>query len=156
MLMAAEGLNPNSLAAATRGKTKQPQIHRFITGASLEPKRSTLEPVAAYFGIPVDAFFDARAADNAWRTRAAAGLIEARPLGHDSPIATSAAVTPAEAFAVVAQALVGLPATQWAMVRGALDQLVAHPESIDDVVSAVAPMLTPAQAAPGKRQGNGR
>jgi hypothetical protein len=57
-LMDDAGLNPNSLSAATRGRTKQPQIFRFVNGLSKEPKRSTLEPLADYFGVPVDAFFD--------------------------------------------------------------------------------------------------
>ncbi|MDT7834991.1 hypothetical protein [Aquabacterium sp. OR-4] len=58
--------NTNSLARATRGKTKQPQIHRFLKGDAKEPKRSTWMPVAALLEIPVDAFYDPRAADAAW------------------------------------------------------------------------------------------
>ena len=68
-LMDAEGLNPNSLAAATKNKTKQPQIFRFLGGVSKEPRRSTLEPVAKHFRVPVDAFFDAAAADRVWADR---------------------------------------------------------------------------------------
>lgn len=63
LLMEQRGLNPNSLSAATNKKTKQPQIHRFLTGESKEPKRSTLAPVAGVLGVPVEAFFDARVAD---------------------------------------------------------------------------------------------
>lgn len=65
-LMDEHGLNPNSLAKATHHKTKQPQIHRFLKGTALEPKRSTWSPVAQLFKIPVEAFFDPRAADTAW------------------------------------------------------------------------------------------
>lgn len=65
-LMEKEGLNPNRLSSMTKGATKQPQIHRFVTGESKEPKRSTLEPVAKVFGISVEAFFDSKAADLAW------------------------------------------------------------------------------------------
>lgn len=65
-LMKARGLNPNSLAAATSNKTKQPQIYRFLKGLAKEPKRSTFEPVAHFFRVPVEAFFDAKAADKAW------------------------------------------------------------------------------------------
>lgn len=57
MLMSAKGLNPNSLAKALDNATSQPQIHKFVSGVSKEPKRSTLQPVADYFGVPLDAFF---------------------------------------------------------------------------------------------------
>ena len=69
-LMAERQLNPNSLAAATHNKTKQPQIHRFLKGTAKEPKRSTWQPVAQLFGVPVDAFFDPKVADKAWSDRA--------------------------------------------------------------------------------------
>lgn len=61
-LMERDGLNPNSLAKKTNGRTKQPQIFRFLSGEAKEPKRSTLEPVAEVFGIEVDALFDRRVA----------------------------------------------------------------------------------------------
>lgn len=66
------GLNPNSLAAATNNKTTQPQIYRFLNGLVKEPKRSTWEPVASFFRVPVDAFFDARAAERALAERLSA------------------------------------------------------------------------------------
>lgn len=68
-LMDERGLNQNSLATATQNKTKQPQIHRFLKGAAKEPKRSTWQPVARLFGVPVEAFFDPKAADAAWAER---------------------------------------------------------------------------------------
>lgn len=67
-LMERAGDNPNSLATKVRGKTKQPQIFKFLAGVSKEPRRSTLEPLADHYGIPVDAFYDkelaARLLDN--------------------------------------------------------------------------------------------
>lgn len=66
LLLEDTGLNANSLAAATRNRTKQPQIHRYLTGEAKEPKRSTWLPVAQFFGAPVDAFFDPALADQAW------------------------------------------------------------------------------------------
>lgn len=56
--MARDGLNSNSLSRKTNGKTTQPQIHRFLNNQVKEPKRSTLRPVADFFKVPVDAFFD--------------------------------------------------------------------------------------------------
>lgn len=51
-LMERAGLNPTSLSRATG--VPQPSIHRVVSGDSLEPKRATLEPLAAYFGVSVD------------------------------------------------------------------------------------------------------
>lgn len=73
LLMDGAGLNPNALARATRGRTKQPQIHRFLTGEAREPKRSTLAPVAEHFGVPVDAFYDEKVADAVARERSLGG-----------------------------------------------------------------------------------
>ena len=84
-LMKAEGLNPNSLSAATKNKTKQPQIHRFISGVSKEPKRSTLAPVAGYFGVPVEAFFDSKVADDVYRDRLGGSPSPASPVSPNQP-----------------------------------------------------------------------
>ncbi len=65
-MMTEMGHNPSSLSRATNGRTKQPQIFRFLNGDAKEPKRSTWQPVAALYQIPVDAFFDPKAADAAW------------------------------------------------------------------------------------------
>lgn len=64
--MKRRGFNPTSLAAATRDRTKQPQIHRFLTGESKEPRRSTLAPVAEVLQIPVAALLDRSAARAEW------------------------------------------------------------------------------------------
>lgn len=71
--MAQANLNPNSLAARTRLRTKQPTIYRFLQGESKEPKRSTLVPVAEVFGVPVEAFFDPHVADEVARERGLLG-----------------------------------------------------------------------------------
>jgi len=58
LLLKQRGLNPNSLSAALGGESKQPQIQKFLAGTSREPRRSTLAPIARYFGLPVEAFYD--------------------------------------------------------------------------------------------------
>lgn len=65
-LMKEKGLNPTSLAAATKNRTKQPQIYRFLKGLAKEPKRSTWEPVAYVLHVSVEAFFDPRIASQEW------------------------------------------------------------------------------------------
>lgn len=57
--------NSNSLAAKLKNATTQPQIHKFLTGKAKQPRHLTLEPVARHYGIPVDAFYNEEAADQA-------------------------------------------------------------------------------------------
>lgn len=63
LLMKGRGLNTTSLCNACGAK--QPQIHRFLSGTAREPRRSTLAPVAAYFGIPVDSLCNEDSAQKA-------------------------------------------------------------------------------------------
>jgi len=61
-LMTRDGDNPNSLSVKLKGRIKQPQIYKFITGAAREPRRSTLQPLAEHYDIPIEAFYDAAVA----------------------------------------------------------------------------------------------
>lgn len=54
-LMMRAGHNPNSLAEAIRDKSKQGQIWRFLHGQTKEPRGETLQPLANYFHIPIEA-----------------------------------------------------------------------------------------------------
>lgn len=56
-LMAQRDDNPNSLATKLKGRVTQPQIHKYLTGTSKEPRRSTLQPLAEYFDVPIEAFY---------------------------------------------------------------------------------------------------
>ncbi|ANN66454.1 helix-turn-helix domain-containing protein [Bordetella bronchialis] len=58
-LMDKTGDTQNSLAQKT--KVPQPTIHRFLSGTAKEPRLSTFEPIAKYFGIPVEAFVSDKA-----------------------------------------------------------------------------------------------
>jgi phage repressor protein C with HTH and peptisase S24 domain len=50
-LMERGGDNPNSLAA--KAKAKQPNIFRILEGESSDPRTSTLQPLADYWGVSV-------------------------------------------------------------------------------------------------------
>ncbi|WP_081545590.1 helix-turn-helix domain-containing protein [Chromobacterium haemolyticum] len=50
-LLDESGTNATKLAEAT--KLNQPTIHRILTGESKDPRHSTLEPIAKFFGISV-------------------------------------------------------------------------------------------------------
>jgi transcriptional regulator with XRE-family HTH domain len=49
------GENPNSLA--TKTGVAQSSIQRMLASDTKEPRRSTLEPIARYYGFPVECFF---------------------------------------------------------------------------------------------------
>ena len=51
-LMSRQEINPSSLAKVTG--LKQPTIHRVLKGDSEDPRTSTLQPIADYFGITVE------------------------------------------------------------------------------------------------------
>lgn len=63
LLLNAKGMNGNSLSKALNGKVQQPQINKFLNGVSSEPRRSTMAPIAEYFAVPIDAFYDEFLAD---------------------------------------------------------------------------------------------
>lgn len=94
LLLDKRGLTANALSKAVKGATKQPQIHKFLTGAATEPRRSTLAPVAAYFNVPIDAFYDEFLAD---KTAYQLGLVDASEIGIDALTATGTVVREANA-----------------------------------------------------------
>ena len=94
LLLDKRGMTANALATAIKGATKQPQIHKFLSGTANEPRRSTLAPIADYFKIPVDAFYDEFLAD---KTAFQLGLIEATQAGAEAVTAASHSVREASA-----------------------------------------------------------
>ena len=61
-LMAREGLGPTPLARKLGDRTLQPKIHRFKNGEVREPSPATVTPLAQYFGLPLEAFYDEKTA----------------------------------------------------------------------------------------------
>jgi hypothetical protein len=66
-LMERDGDNPHSLSVKLKGRVKQPQIYKFVTGVAREPRRSTLQPLAEHYDIPVDALYEEKAAAAAFK-----------------------------------------------------------------------------------------
>jgi len=58
-LLERSGENPNSLAVKLKRAPLQSQLHRFLAGLAKEPRRSTLQPVAEFYDVPLDAFYEA-------------------------------------------------------------------------------------------------
>lgn len=55
--------NSNSLAAKLKNVPTQPNIHKFLSGKSKQPRHSTLEPIAKHYGIPIEALYSNDVAD---------------------------------------------------------------------------------------------
>ncbi|MGE0798588.1 MAG: S24 family peptidase [Lautropia sp.] len=72
VLISSAGLTPNSVA--TQAKGSQPQLHRYLSGESREPRRATLAPFARFFRVSVDAFYNEALAAQIARER---GLLKA-------------------------------------------------------------------------------
>jgi hypothetical protein len=56
-------LNANSLAKILKNQKLQTQMHRFITGETKNPRWSSLKPIADFFEIRLEAFFDPKVAN---------------------------------------------------------------------------------------------
>lgn len=63
LLLKKHGLTPNGFVTVLKGKVKQPTLHKFLRQGTRESRRSTLQPVADYFNIPLEAFYDEFQAD---------------------------------------------------------------------------------------------
>ncbi|WP_241076049.1 LexA family transcriptional regulator [Achromobacter insuavis] len=81
-LMARSGDTANSLARKT--KVPQPTIYRFLSGMAAEPRVSTFEPIARYYGVPVEVFVSDRARADLVRVLFREGSDEVRPTQHDA------------------------------------------------------------------------
>lgn len=85
LLLDKRGLTANALSKALKGATKQPQIQKFLSGTATEPRRSTLSPVAAFFDVPIDAFYDEFLAD---KVAYQLGLVEATDIDANALLAS--------------------------------------------------------------------
>lgn len=87
LLLQSKNLTTNALAEKLGGKVEQSQLNRFETGKTKEPRRSTLQPVADYFGIPVDLFYNQQALDLlAAQMKDGKTLAELLPAGKTLPV----------------------------------------------------------------------
>ncbi|MCE1193162.1 MAG: hypothetical protein LWW96_13525 [Acidovorax sp.] len=132
LLLASRGLTANALAKALKGETKQPQIHKFLTGVAAEPRRSTLAPVAAFFDIPVDAFYDDFLADKIAFQR---GLVEATEVTAEA-LSTQAPVA-REAHAPIPFAPPPRPPSLRDALRTLRDALTDEPAGVRRSVAAI-------------------
>lgn len=63
-LLDSKKLNPHSLALKMDRITLQSGIQRYLDGTTKEPRRSTFGPVAEFFGVELDGFYNPSVAKN--------------------------------------------------------------------------------------------
>jgi hypothetical protein len=113
-LMRAQGLGAYPLARRLKKPGLQSQIHRFINGQVAAPARSTAEPLARFFELPVDAIYDEKVATRIARERNVqeqqssappSGPARTRQRAEEPPAAYSVEPALAQALAVLGRAL---------------------------------------------------
>lgn len=159
-LMSRSGHNPTSLSRALGNKVKQPQIYKFVEGITEEPKRSTLTPIADYYGISMEAFFDETLADALLRAIADGSFVvqrhKAAPRTAARQVGAASGTSFAPPFAAVEQALRLLAdqidlmgdAAQRQLIAQRLQTLALAPDSPKARQGVLEALQAPAQPRP--------
>ena len=63
VLLDSRSLNPHALAQKLQKPSLQSSLQRYLEGKTSEPRRSTFEPIAQFFGVAVDGFFNSEIAN---------------------------------------------------------------------------------------------
>lgn len=157
LLLDKRGLNANALADALRDRSLQSQIQRYLAGATKSPRPDTLEPIAKYFGIGIEAFYQpAIAAEIAQQLQ----LVPSRHISSDVdrrstygvPTTSSAAPTPIRPAPTLRETILQLGKTLEHYDESArrataslLADLALHPEN----AALIANRITALLGAPG-------
>ena len=148
--MAKAGENPHSLAAAVDRPKLQGQIWRFLEGQTREPRQSTLEPIAAHYDVPVEAFRDRKQA----RAQAIRlGLPIADIAAEPTPDAYLPVRAPTGAPATVAQLgamLARHTAERQKTLAGVLSRFACEPSNAETAAELTLLLQAPASSV-GKR-----
>lgn len=125
-LLAAAGDNPYRVATRLKNPPLQSYASKFIAGKVKEPRRDSLRPLAEYYRVPLEAFYDPALADQvAAERRLVPGISPPIPVVETTP-----------------------PASELA---GALDVLLAALQDADKSTRiAVAPLLAAMASDPGE------
>jgi hypothetical protein len=125
MESASPAWNSNSLAKRVGMPSRQPQIYRFLNRTLTEPKRDTLRPVAEFFGVPVEAFYDR---DLAYQVARERGFVVGGP-----PVGEAASTLDADISALVdhlCRLAVPLRPTLRSNLSGLINEVLATPENL--------------------------
>jgi hypothetical protein len=120
-LIDAQGETPNSVVHLTRPPMQQSTLHRYLKSNTGETRRKSLAPLAAYFGVPIEAFYDPRVADQVAKEKGlgdTATVVAARDNTHRG----YEAQTPAAILARLADILRHVPSASRAPIGALLDR----------------------------------
>lgn len=141
--MDAAGENAHGVAVSLRNKSLQSYIWKFTHGRAKEPRRSSLQPLADRYRVPVEAFYDSSIAA---RIAAERGLLGGRAQeSKPPPQAQNDDVM--QALETLASALKNLDKPTREGVAGMLAMLAKEPEQIETTLAALGRWLTPTNLA---------
>lgn len=153
LLLQKHGIAPNALADTLHKRTLQSQMQRYLNGNTKSPRPATLEPIAKFFGIGVEAFYQPEIAQ---RLALELGLIHAPQNGAPrieqtqaryaltappTPIRPRQQLSVSELITQLGRALEPYDATARRAVAALLHDLALHPESADVAGQRVAALL---------------
>jgi transcriptional regulator with XRE-family HTH domain len=122
-LLADSGENPYRIATRLKNPPLQSYVSKFITGKVKEPRRDSLRPVADYYGVPLEAFYDPVLADQVAVDR---GLIVKQGGPRSKPL-SSPPPTLARALEVLTKVLQGADESVLLAVKPLLAAMATDP-----------------------------
>lgn len=151
LLLDKRGMSVNALADALRIRSLQSQLQRYLAGRTRSPRPDTLEPVAKFFGIGVEAFYQPAIAE-----RIAAALTQP-PTQHrvaesetnawpaqkpaSSPLPMRPTPSVRECVIQLGEQLKGYDESARRLVALLLSDLAMHPESAAVVATRLSALL---------------
>lgn len=152
LLLDKRKLTPNALADLLRQRSLQSQMQRYLARETKSPRPSTLEPIAKFFGIGIEAFYQPAIAQRI--AASLAGDETASAHVGEKPSAYGDAVTPAptplkprdsegvaELIAKLGRALEPYDESARRAVATLLSDVALHPESASVTGQRVAALL---------------
>ena len=152
-LMDAAGDNAHAVATSLKKQSLQSYIWKFVNGKAKEPKRSSLQPLADRYRVPVDAFYDPALAE---RIAVERGLRVARS-GQATPSAKPPSDTRPEpgqvkeALRILAAVLQPLDKPKRSVVASLLSLLANEPDQLEVVAESLAALLPVARTSQGDK-----
>lgn len=164
-LLDSKQLTPNALADRLRNRSLQSQMQRYLARETKSPRPSTLEPLAKFFGIGVEAFYQPAIAEAIAAERGLvikkAGSVETRapadslPPNAPTPLRPRHAADVAALVAQLGRLLEPHDGAARAAVGALLHDLAMNPSNAGLTGKRIAALLdVPANTPPEKSTGS--
>lgn len=146
-LLDLRGLNPNSMAKKAGNHALQSTVARFLGGN--QSRRSTMQPVADFFGVDVGGFYDPDKARMELERLSGVSATHPTAALTPSPAPGAPAITLAQALEVVAGALSSVPVDKRQALLGVLATYASDPVQESNSLSYLQSELAKTQARAG-------